>query len=95
MLKQAETGAQAVQEGLMDTGSDSNFLDEFEAKLKGFVPLAVCDQEFVTFDNHRFRVSNAYDLKVAITDDRGETRVFCERFYSCKDTRYYIILRIK
>ena len=80
---------------MIDTGSNSNFLDKFEAKLKGFVFLVIYNQEFVTFNNYRFRVSNAYDLKIAITDDRGETRVFCERFYDYRDIRYYIVLGIK
>ena len=84
-LNQPETGVSATHTGLGDTGSDCNFLNDDWAQKKGFVALAKCNQEFVTFYGSRFKVLRAYDLQVLITDDRGETRSFNLRFYGCKN----------
>jgi hypothetical protein len=84
-LTQPEVGASEVHAGLGDTGSDCNFLNDEWAQSRGFVALAECDQEFVTFYGNKFKVYRAYDLEVFITDDRGETRPFKLRFYGCKN----------
>ena len=84
-LTQPETGASEVFVGLGDTGADCNFLNDEWAQGKGFVPLTECDQEFVTFYGNKFKVHQAYDLEVFITDDRDETRPFKLRFYGCKN----------
>jgi hypothetical protein len=91
-LKQQETGASKVQSGLADTGADCSFLDEDWAKGVGFVPLSRCDVEFATFNGQTFRTLNAYDLEISVTDDRGVSKSFQQRFYGCKGTRYKMVL---
>jgi len=91
-LAQNETGTVKAHSGLMDSGADCNFLDEFEARKSGFVSLSKCEQDFITFDGNKFRAENAYDLDCSVTDDRGETRTFQQRFYGCKNSGYHMVL---
>jgi hypothetical protein len=91
-LEQHETGAIKEQQGLLDSGSDCNFLDEFDARKAGLMPLSRRHQEFVTFNGDKFKTENAYDLDISVTDDRGETRTFRQRFYGCKGTGYHMVL---
>jgi hypothetical protein len=49
----------------------------------------------MTFNRDKFRTENTYDLDISVTDYRGETRTFRQRFYGYKGTRYYMVLRIE
>ena len=49
----------------------------------------------MTFNKHRFQVTNAYDLDISVQDDYRISRTFRERFYSYKDLGYNLVLGIK
>ena len=92
ILAQPKTSVVKVQKGLLDSGSDCNFLDKFNTRKAGLLLLSRCNQEFITFNRDKFKTENAYDLDVSVTDDCGETRTFRQRFYSYKGTGYYMVL---
>ena len=75
-----------------DTGADNCFIDNHVAERNNFVPNAKCDVSFATLDGHVFQVSNCYDLDLTVTDDRGQTRDFKQRFYGCDKSGYKMIL---
>ena len=81
--------------GLRDTGSDCNFFNEDWAKYKGFVLLMQYNVEFVTFYSNKFKIYNAYNLTVFITDDCRETWLYKFRFYSCKAISYRLVFGIE
>jgi hypothetical protein len=76
----------------MDSLADENFIDDCQAKKLGFMPSVQCNKEFVAFDGTRFLVTHAYDLLLIVTDNRGHTKNFEQRFYSCKNTGYSMVL---
>ena len=77
--------------GLKDTSSDCNFFNNDQAKSKGFVPLAQCNVEFVTFYSNKFKIYYIYNLDVFVIDNCSETRQHKLRFYSYKAISYCLI----
>ena len=95
ILAQPETGVVKVQKGLLDSGSDYNFLNKFNVRKARLLLLSRCNQEFVTFNRDKFKTENAYDLDISVTNDHGETRTFRQRFYGYKGTRYHMVLSME
>ena len=92
---QANTGAFKQLLSLEDTSFNCNFLNNNQAKLKGFIPFTQCDVEFVTFYSNKFKVYYIYNLNIFITNNRIKTRLYKLRFYKCKATSYCLVFRIE
>ncbi len=47
---------------------------------------------FLAFNKEKIDIQNIYDLELTTRDSLGKTRIFKQRFYSYKGTRFPLVL---